>query len=37
MISDVTSFVHKQAGNGVGAGQNNLLGVLTEYRGLSWR
>ncbi|XP_062864135.1 phospholipase B1, membrane-associated isoform X2 [Trichomycterus rosablanca] len=24
------------AGNGVGASQNNLLGVLTEYRGLSW-
>ncbi|XP_048047269.1 phospholipase B1, membrane-associated isoform X1 [Megalobrama amblycephala] len=24
------------AGNGVGAAQNNLLGVLTEYRGLSW-
>ncbi|XP_053366028.1 phospholipase B1, membrane-associated [Clarias gariepinus] len=24
------------AGNGVGAGQNNLLGVMTEYRGLSW-
>ncbi|ROJ78948.1 Phospholipase B1, membrane-associated [Anabarilius grahami] len=23
-------------GNGVGAAQNNLLGVLTEYRGLSW-
>ncbi|KAK3563422.1 hypothetical protein QTP86_027793 [Hemibagrus guttatus] len=25
------------AGNGVGAGQNNVLGVITEYRGLSWR
>ncbi|XP_026999860.2 phospholipase B1, membrane-associated [Tachysurus fulvidraco] len=24
------------AGNGVGAGQNNVLGVMTEYRGLSW-
>ncbi|KAA0711169.1 Phospholipase B1, membrane-associated [Triplophysa tibetana] len=24
------------AGNGVGAAQSNLLGVLTEYRGLSW-
>ncbi|XP_052001893.1 phospholipase B1, membrane-associated [Xyrauchen texanus] len=24
------------AGNGVGAAQNNLLGVVTEYRGLSW-
>ncbi|XP_058254299.1 phospholipase B1, membrane-associated isoform X2 [Hemibagrus wyckioides] len=24
------------AGNGVGAGQNNVLGVITEYRGLSW-
>ncbi|XP_016303590.1 phospholipase B1, membrane-associated [Sinocyclocheilus anshuiensis] len=24
------------AANGVGAAQNNLLGVLTEYRGLSW-
>ncbi|XP_060790814.1 phospholipase B1, membrane-associated [Neoarius graeffei] len=24
------------AGNGVGVNQNNLLGVLTEYRGLSW-
>ncbi|XP_073668409.1 phospholipase B1, membrane-associated-like isoform X1 [Paramisgurnus dabryanus] len=24
------------AGNGVGAAQNNLLGVITEYRGLSW-
>ncbi|XP_077095743.1 phospholipase B1, membrane-associated [Siphateles boraxobius] len=24
------------AANGVGAAQNNLLGVITEYRGLSW-
>ncbi|XP_042630024.1 phospholipase B1, membrane-associated-like [Cyprinus carpio] len=24
------------AANGVGAAQNNLLGVLTQYRGLSW-
>ncbi|XP_072543548.1 phospholipase B1, membrane-associated-like [Salminus brasiliensis] len=24
------------AGNGVGAGQNNLLGIITEYRGLTW-
>ncbi|TRZ02225.1 hypothetical protein DNTS_017575 [Danionella cerebrum] len=24
------------AGNGVGAAQNNLLGVITEFRGLSW-
>lgn len=30
-------FPKKQAANGVGAAQHNLLGVLTEYRGLSWR
>lgn len=34
---DVISAVFLQAANGVGAKTNNLLLVINEYRGLSWR
>lgn len=39
MISSATEPLPpvSQAGNGIGANPNNILEVLTQYRGLSWR